>query len=192
MGGFSTSPTTTINEAELKWAKATEDFSLNVFMRKMGKFISQAKLAKPKATSHKRPQNKLVRKVSTSSTETISIQSTAELASTKATTDIPITLFVRMAGKLPDHRYRYLCDLFRTTVLYWPSSYGKIVLVLDDEARQDHEFGDKIISETKKYFPDRKLEVLYEALPKHRSTLNFPGSLKSPGYNRQLWSSFFY
>ena len=56
MGGFSTSPTTTISEAELKWAKATEDFSLNVFMRKMGKFISQAKLAKPKATSHKRPQ----------------------------------------------------------------------------------------------------------------------------------------
>ena len=191
MGGFSTSPTTTISEAELKWAKATEDFSLNVFMRKMGKFISQAKLAKPKATSHKRPQNKLVRKVSTSATETISIQSTAELASTKATTDIPITLFVRMAGKLPDHRHRYLCDLFRTTVLYWPSSYGKIVLVLDDEARQDHEFGDKIISETKKYFPDRKLEVLYEALPKHRSTLNFPGSPKSPGYNRQLWSSFF-
>ena len=192
MGGFSTSPTTTISEAELEWAKATEDFSKNVFMRKMRKFISQAKLAKPKATSHKRPQNKLVRKVSTSSTETISIQSTAELASTKATTDIPITLFVRMAGKLPDHRHRYLCDLFRTTVLYWPSSYGKIVLVLDDEARQDHEFGDKIISETKKYFPDRKLEVLYEALPKHRSTLNFPGSPKSPGYNRQLWSSFFY
>ena len=65
-----------------------------------------------------------------------------------------------MAGKLPDHRRCYLCDLFRTTVLYWFSSYGKTVTVLDDEAREDHEFGDKVISETKKYFPDRKLEVL--------------------------------
>ena len=48
---FGTSPTTTISEAELKSAKATEDFSRNVFMRKLGKFISQAKLAKTKATS---------------------------------------------------------------------------------------------------------------------------------------------
>lgn len=173
MGVFGTSPTTTISKAELKSAKETEDSSRNVFLRKMRKFISQAQPAKTKATSHKRPQNKLVRKVSTSSTETISSQSTAELATTKATTDTPITLFVRMAGKLPDHRHRYLCDLFRTTVLYWPSSYGKIVLVLDDEARKDHEFGDNVISETKKYFPDRKIEVLYEALPKYRSTLDF-------------------
>lgn len=45
---FGTSPTTTISEAELKWAKATEDFSRNVFMRKMGKFISQANSLKPK------------------------------------------------------------------------------------------------------------------------------------------------
>lgn len=118
MGVFGNSPTTTISEAELKSAKATKDFSRNLFLRKMGKFISQAQPAKTKATSHKRPQNKLVRKVSTSSTETISSQSTAELTTTKATTDTPVTLFVRMAGKLPDHRHRYLCDLFRTTVLY--------------------------------------------------------------------------
>ena len=66
---FSTSPTTAISEAELKSAKVTEDFSRNVFMRKMGKFISQAKPTKTKATSHKRPQNNLVRKVGTFSAQ---------------------------------------------------------------------------------------------------------------------------
>ena len=209
-------------ELKIKSTKTTRDFSRNVSIRKMRKLISQANLAKTKVTSHlpKKvfmkifstaprtsgrkaelvtdkattgfPTNNLVRKV-TSSSKTISSQSTAKLATTKATTDTPITLFVRMAGKLPDHRHRYLCDLFRTTVLFWPSSYGTIVTVLDDEARdpEDHEFGDKAISETKKYFPDRKLEVLHEGPPKHRNTLDFPASLKSLGYNRQLWSSFF-
>ena len=170
---FSTSPTKTFSEAELKIksTKTTRDFSRNVSIRKMRKLISQANLAKTKLTSHLPkmafmkifstaprtsgrqaelvtdkattgfPTNKLVRKV-TSSSKTISSQSTAKLATTKATTDTPITLFIRMAGKLSDHRYSYLCDLFRTTVLYRPSSLGKIVMVLDDEAREDHEFGD--------------------------------------------------
>ncbi|CAH3164096.1 unnamed protein product [Porites lobata] len=96
-----------------------------------------------------------------------------------------------MAGKLPEHRERYYCDLFRTTVLFWPSSYGKILVLLDEESEEDHVFGDKILDQTKKYFPDYKLEVQYEALPKEKSTLDFPGMPQPPGYNRQLWSSFF-
>ena len=105
--------------------------------------------------------------------------------------DTPIPLFLRMAGKLPDHRERYYCDLFRTTVLYWPPSFGKTVMVLDEESEQDHVFAEKVISQTKKYFPDHQLEVLYEPLPKHKTTLDFEGMRRAPGYNRQLWSSFF-
>ena len=106
-------------------------------------------------------------------------------------TDTPITLFVRMAGKLPRHRERYYCDLFRTTVLFWPPSFGKTVMVLDEESEQDHVFAEKVTNQTKKYFPDHQLEVLYESLPKNKTTLDFKGMRRAPGYNRQLWSSFF-
>ena len=119
------------------------------------------------------------------------ITTTEVVPNTKATTDASVTLFVRMAGKLPEHRKRYFCDLLRTTVLFWPSSYGKILVLLDEESEEDHVFGDKLLNQTKKYFPDYKLEVQYEALPKEKSTLDFPGMPKPPGYNRQLWSSFF-
>lgn len=106
-------------------------------------------------------------------------------------TDTPITLFVRMTGKLEQHKHRFYCHLFRTTVLYWPPSYGKIVVVLDDESKLDHDFGENIKRQAHGSFPDYKLEVLYEALPKDPSVLDFPDSPKPPGYNRQLWSSFY-
>ena len=114
-----------------------------------------------------------------------------EVLSVPSKPDTPITLFVRMAGKLPAHRKRFYCILFRTTVLFWPPSFGKIVVVLDEEAEQDHVFGETVTHQTKKYFPGHKLEVLYESLPKDKTTLNFRGMARAPGYNRQLWSSFF-
>ncbi len=102
-----------------------------------------------------------------------------------------ITLFVRMAGKLKKHRDRFYCDLFRTAVLFWPASFGKIVVVLDEESEQDHVFANNLTRQIKQNFPDRKLQLVYEPLPKDQSVLNFAGSPKPPGYNRQLWSSFF-
>ena len=102
-----------------------------------------------------------------------------------------ITLFVRMAARLEKHRYRYYCDLLRTTVLYWPPSYGKTVVVLDEESEVDYLFAENITRLNKEHFPDYKLDVLYEPLPKDNSVLDFPGMPKPPGYNRQLWSSFF-
>jgi len=102
-----------------------------------------------------------------------------------------ISLFVRMAGKLKEHRTRFFCDLFRTAVLFWPASFGKTVVVLDEESEQDHIFARNLTSQIKQHFPDRKLEVAFESLPKDASVLKFKGARKSPGYNRQLWSSFF-
>ena len=102
-----------------------------------------------------------------------------------------ITLFVRMAGKRKDHRTRFYCDLLRTAVLFWPASFGKTVVVLDKESVQDHLYGNNLTSQIKQHFPDRKLEVAFESLPKDVSVLEFEGSRRSPGYNRQLWSSFF-
>ena len=98
-----------------------------------------------------------------------------------------ITLFVRMASKLKQHRTRFYCDFFRTAVLFWPASFGKTVVVLDEESDQDHIFANNLTNQIKQHFPHRKLEVA----PEDVSILNFTASKKSPGYNRQLWSSFF-
>ena len=110
---------------------------------------------------------------------------------TKETPDTSISLFVRMSGKRPDHRERYLCNVFRTAVLFWPPSFGNFVIALDEESQEDHEFAEKLKTQAQKYFPDRKLEFFYEPVPKKQDTLAFQGSPKPAGYNRQLWSSFF-
>ena len=72
-----------------------------------------------------------------------------------------------------------------------PPSYGKTVIVLDEESQGDHEFGEVVINQTRKHLPEYRLEVSYEALPKNKSLLEFPGALRDPSFNRQLWSSFF-
>ncbi|XP_020615034.1 uncharacterized protein LOC110053172 [Orbicella faveolata] len=82
-----------------------------------------------------------------------------------------ITLFVRMAGKLQEHKTRFYCDIFRTAVLFWPASFGKTVVVFDGESDQDHIFANNLTSQIKQHFPDRKLEVAYEPLPKDESIL---------------------
>ena len=118
--------------------------------------------------------------------------STTGTPNNTSTRDTPVTLFVRMAGKLEKYRMRYYCYLFRTTVLYWPPSFGKTTVLLDEESEQDHVFGEKIAQQNKKHFPDHKLEILYESLPKDETTLaGFPGNIRPRGYSRQLWSSFF-
>ena len=110
----------------------------------------------------------------------------------RPTPGIPsITLFVRTAGKLKEHRTRFYCDLFRTAVLFWPASFGKTVVVLDEESVEDHVYANKLTNQIKQHFPDRKLEVVFESLPKDASVLMLKNARKSPGYNRQLWSSFF-
>jgi hypothetical protein len=92
-----------------------------------------------------------------------------------------ITLLVRMAGKLKEHRNRFYCDLFRTAVLFWPASFGKTVVVLDEESDQNHVYANNLTRQIKRHIPDRKLEVAFESLPKDASVLNFKGSLLSPG-----------
>ena len=106
--------------------------------------------------------------------------------------DPEITLLLRMPGKVQEQRKRFFCDFFRTTVLFWPPSYGKIVLVLDEESEMDHEFGEIIPNHIRARFPDYELEVLYEALPKDENVLEFQRAPRDAGYNRQLWSSFFF
>ena len=128
-----------------------------------------------------------------------SLNNSSSTSESQAITTVPsssitspsISLFVRMAARLEKHRYRYYCDLLRTTVLYWPPSYGKTVVVLDEESEVDHVFAQNITRLNREHFPDYKLEVLFEPLPKDNNVLAFPGMPKPPGYNRQLWSSFF-
>lgn len=101
-----------------------------------------------------------------------------------------ISLFMRMSGKREDHKTRFYCNMLNTVLLFWPASLGKMVIVLDEEVEEDHTFGNELLKQTTEYFPNFSFEVKYEQLPKDESVLNFPGQLKSGGYNRQLWSSF--
>ena len=55
-----------------------------------------------------------------------------------------ISLFVRMPGKLKEHQTRFYCDFFRTAALFWPPSFGKTVIVLDEESKLDHTFGEQV------------------------------------------------
>ena len=64
-------------------------------------------------------------------------------------------------------------------------------MALDEESEQDHVFAEKVTNQTKEYFPEYKLEVLYESCRKHKSTLDFAGMPEPAGYNRMLWGSFF-
>ena len=104
---------------------------------------------------------------------------------------ISISLFLRMSGERKDHQIRFYCSMLRTLVLFWPPSLGKMVIVLDKESKADHIFGSQIINQILEHFSNYTFEVKYEQLPKDASVLDFPGRLKSPGYIRQLWSSFF-
>ena len=103
--------------------------------------------------------------------------------------EAPVTLFMRMTGM---HIKRFYCDFLRTAVLFWPASYGKLVLVFDQESSLDHKLANILERQFHQFFPDRKLEILYETLPmNYKTLLKLPWPKRDTGYNRQIWSSFF-
>ncbi|CAB4042836.1 Hypothetical predicted protein [Paramuricea clavata] len=111
-----------------------------------------------------------------------SVQSTINIV------EAPVTLFMRMTGL---HIKRFYCDFLRTAVLFWPASYGKIVVVFDQESSLDHKLANILERQFHQFFPDRKLEILYEPLPVNYETLlKLPWPKRDTGYNRQIWSSF--
>ena len=102
-----------------------------------------------------------------------------------------ISLLIRMSGKRKDHQIRLYCNMIKTLVLFWPPSLGKMVLVLDQESKEDNEFALRFSKQIPEHFPTYTFDIKYEPLPNDSSVLAFHRSLKSPEYNRQLWSSFF-
>ena len=62
------------------------------------------------------------------------------------------------------HIKRFYCDLLRTTVLFWPASYKKLVVVFDQESSQDHKLGKILLGHFLRFYPERKLKIAYEAL----------------------------
>ena len=118
------------------------------------------------------------------------VESTQRKCKSQAAQTQSITLFVRMAATVPELRRRFYCVFLRLSVLFWPASLGKTVAVLDQENEEDHTFASTVLTHMKQHFPDRTFEVLYEPLPQDPIVLDFATSPKSPGYNRQLYSSF--
>ncbi|CAB3996240.1 Hypothetical predicted protein [Paramuricea clavata] len=108
---------------------------------------------------------------------------------TDGVVEAPVTLFMRMTGL---HIKRFYCDFLRTAVLFWPASYGKLVLVFDQESSLDHKLAKILERQFDQFFPYRKLEILYEPLPmNYKTLLKLPWPKRDTGYNRQIWSSFF-
>ena len=104
---------------------------------------------------------------------------------------ISISLFIRMSTKREHLKVRFYCNMLKTVVLFWPPSLGKMVIVLDQESEGDHRFGAQLNKQTREHFSSYIFDVRYEPLPRDGTILDFPGQRKPPGYNRQLWSSFF-
>ena len=78
------------------------------------------------------------------------IRNNAYAENISPTPSIPsITMFVRMAGKLKEHRTRFYCDFYRTAVLFWPASFGRTVVVLDEESVEDHVHANNLTSQIK-------------------------------------------
>ncbi|XP_046855599.1 uncharacterized protein LOC124448696 [Xenia sp. Carnegie-2017] len=99
------------------------------------------------------------------------------------------SLFIRLTGM---HIERFYCDFLRTMVLFWPASYGNLVVVLDEESELDHKLAEIMKDHFTKYFPRRNLKIFYEALPNgHETLLKMPWPKRDTGYNRQIWSSFY-
>ena len=121
------------------------------------------------------------------------VESTPTKSKSPAAQTQSITLFVRIAATVPVLRRRFYCVLLRLSVLFWPASLGKTVAVPDQEIKNEehHAFVSTVLTHMRQHFSDRTFEVLYEPLPKDSAVLGFPKSPKSPGYNRQLYSSFF-
>jgi hypothetical protein len=56
-----------------------------------------------------------------------------------------MTFFLRMSGSKKEHVKRFFCSFYRTTVLFWNIQYTpEIVLVLDDDMKTDHDFGELV------------------------------------------------
>ena len=103
--------------------------------------------------------------------------------------DFPkITLVIRTCNT-PRFVGALYCMFLLTTILFWLGSYSGISLVLDKESKQDEKWGNSIQKQMAQHLPGFPISVHYEPLPRDPRILDIP--IRSPGYNRQLWSTFF-
>lgn len=86
-------------------------------------------------------------------------------------------------------RQRLIGNLFQTARIFVDRKQFRMALILDDESRADHEFGDLCLE---RGYVDR---VVYEPLPPNWKTLfqgiSFPPPYNRWGYDRQQWSTFY-
>ncbi|XP_046864081.1 uncharacterized protein LOC124458004 [Xenia sp. Carnegie-2017] len=108
---------------------------------------------------------------------------------TETSEALSVSLFMRLTSI---HKKRFYCDFLRTMVLFWPSSYGMLVLVFDKESANDRALAKIVRAQFSRSFSDRILEIAFEPLPRNHDTLlKLPWRSRGTGYNRQIWSSFY-
>jgi len=84
-----------------------------------------------------------------------------------------------MVGKLKEYRTCFYCNFYRSAALFWAASVRKTVVVLHEESDQYPALAKNLSKQVTEYFPDQKLEVLYEPRPNDYSILNFPGEKRA-------------
>ena len=104
--------------------------------------------------------------------------------------DFPtITLMFRTTGSSQLRRYQIYCLYLRTILLFWPSIYGNLAVVLDAEPKGDRKLGNALVKQIQKQYPEYNIQIFYESLPKRQSLLLH--RFRDFGYSRQLYSTFF-
>ena len=98
-----------------------------------------------------------------------------------------VTFMVRTSAK-PNLVEQFYCVLLRMTVLFWPAAYGKVVVVLDAESKPNRAFGNILLNQMRKYFPEYEMNVFFEPIPKMIRSLDYVE--RSVGYTAQLYSTF--
>ncbi|XP_022111678.1 uncharacterized protein LOC110990902 [Acanthaster planci] len=98
-----------------------------------------------------------------------------------------LTLTIRMAA-VPKIVSLLYCVLLRSAALFWSPRYGPISLILDAESERDHQLAAKLRRHEQAL--GMQFDISYEPLPADADTI-FHSTMRSMGYCRQLWSSFF-
>ena len=100
-----------------------------------------------------------------------------------------ITLVTRSSSSNQKLISQFYCMYLRSVVLFWPGSYGGMVIALDRESKEDQTWGITLKKQMNSHFPNMPFSVYYEPLPNDKSILK--STFRPEGYVRQLWSTYF-
>ena len=84
----------------------------------------------------------------------------------------------------------FFCIALQSAALFWSPKLGKIGLILDEESQSDHDFAAKLKAAEQELPMGFIFDIKYQPKPADPHVLEV-GKVRSTGYMRQIWNSFF-